>query len=91
VISVKDDALGENLQVIREGEPVAKIIEKNTLAVLVGFDSRQPPDIVLNEEDWGTRRGGLPCDRPLLVFHRWSSARAIKARKNSDFSCSFWP
>jgi ERCC4-related helicase len=51
--SVEDDALGEELQVIWEIEPGAKVTEKNDLPVPVGFDTPHRLDTFLNAVRWG--------------------------------------
>ncbi len=51
--SVEDDALGEELQVIWEVEPGAKVTEKNALPTPVGFDSSHRLDTFLNAVRWG--------------------------------------
>ncbi|MGZ3624035.1 MAG: DISARM system SNF2-like helicase DrmD [Ktedonobacteraceae bacterium] len=51
--SVEDDALGEELQVIWEVEPGAKVTEKNALPAPVGFDSPHRLDTFLNAVRWG--------------------------------------
>ena len=51
--SVEDDALGEELQVIWEVEPGARVTEKNALPTPVGFDSPHRLDTFLNAIRWG--------------------------------------
>ncbi len=51
--SVEDDALGEELQVIWEIEPGAKIIEKDALPEPAGFDAPARLDTFLNAVRWG--------------------------------------
>src|SRR5438876_3642490 len=51
--SVEDDALGEELQVIWEVEPGAKVAEKNALPAPVGFDLPHRLDTFLNAVRWG--------------------------------------
>ncbi len=51
--SVEDDALGEEMQVIWEVEPGAKVTEKNALPTPVGFDSPHRLDTFLNAVRWG--------------------------------------
>jgi hypothetical protein len=46
--SVEDDALGEELQVIWEVEPGARVIEKNPLPAPLGFDLPRRLDTFLN-------------------------------------------
>ncbi|NWJ98752.1 MAG: DEAD/DEAH box helicase [Chloroflexi bacterium] len=51
--SVDDDAMGEELQVIWEIEPGAKIVEKNALPLPTGFDPPHRLDAFLNAVHWG--------------------------------------
>jgi hypothetical protein len=51
--SVEDDALGEELQVIWEVEPGAKVAEKNALPAPIGFDSPHHHETFLNAVRWG--------------------------------------
>lgn len=51
--SIEDDALGENLQVIWEIEPNARINEKSGLPEPTGFDSPKKFDAFLNAVRWG--------------------------------------
>lgn len=51
--SVEDDAPGEELQVIWEVEPGAKVTEKNALPTPAGFDSPHRLDTFLNAVRWG--------------------------------------
>lgn len=51
--SVEDDALGEELQVIWEIEPGARVIEEARLPEPVGFDTPQRLDTFLNAVRWG--------------------------------------
>jgi len=51
--SVEDDALGEELQVIWEVEPGAKVTEKNALPMPGGFDTPHRLDTFLNAVRWG--------------------------------------
>jgi len=51
--SVEDDALGEDLQVIWEVEPGARITEKNALPAPVGFDAPHRLDTFLDAVRWG--------------------------------------
>lgn len=51
--SVEDDALGEELQVIWEIEPGAKIHEKTTLPEPAGFDDPRRLDAFLDAVRWG--------------------------------------
>jgi SNF2 family DNA or RNA helicase len=51
--SVEDDALGEDLQVIWEIEPGARITEKNALPAPIGFDTPHRLDTFLNAVRWG--------------------------------------
>jgi len=51
--SVEDDVLGEELQVIWEIEPGAKVTEKNALPPPTGFDSPHRLDTFLNAVRWG--------------------------------------
>ncbi len=51
--SVEDDALGEELQVIWEIEPGAKVTEKNALPAPIGFDLPHSLDTFLNAVRWG--------------------------------------
>jgi SNF2 family DNA or RNA helicase len=51
--SVEDDALGEELQVIWEIEPGARIIEKDALPEPEGFDAPERLDTFLNAVRWG--------------------------------------
>ncbi len=51
--SVEDDALGEELQVIWEVEPGAKVTEKNALPMPDGFDTPHRLDTFLNAVRWG--------------------------------------
>src|SRR5438094_325768 len=51
--SVEDDALGEELQVIWEIEPGARVIEKNALPAPLGFDLPQRLDTFLHAVHWG--------------------------------------
>src|SRR5712692_11931784 len=51
--SVECDALGEELQVIWEVEPGARVTEKNALPTPVGFDSPHRLDTFLNAIRWG--------------------------------------
>src|SRR5260370_25155681 len=56
--SVEDDALGEDLQVIWEVEPGARITEKNVLPAPVGFDAPHRLDTFLNAVRWGASSSG---------------------------------
>lgn len=51
--SVEDDGLGEELQVIWEIEPGAKIIEKGSLPEPTGFDPPNKLDAFLDAVRWG--------------------------------------
>jgi hypothetical protein len=51
--SVEDDGLGEELQVIQEIEPGAKVIEKVALPELTGFDPPDKLDAFLDAVRWG--------------------------------------
>ncbi len=51
--SVEDDALGEELQVIWEVEPGARVIEETYLPQPLGFDTPQRLDTFLNAVRWG--------------------------------------
>ncbi|MGZ3355048.1 MAG: SNF2-related protein, partial [Isosphaeraceae bacterium] len=51
--SVEDDALGEELQVVWEIEPGAKLIEKVALPEPTGFDSPDRLDAFLDAVRWG--------------------------------------
>lgn len=51
--SVEDDALGEELQVIWEIEPGARVIEKNALPEPSGFDDPARLDTFLHAVRWG--------------------------------------
>jgi superfamily II DNA or RNA helicase len=51
--SVEDDALGEELQVIWEIEPGARLTENNALPEPAGFDTPQRLDTFLNAVRWG--------------------------------------
>src|SRR5258708_7034058 len=51
--SVEDDALGEELQVIWEIEPGARLTENNALPKPAGFDTPQRLDTFLNAVRWG--------------------------------------
>lgn len=51
--SAEDDALGEELQVIWEVEPGARIIEKNSLPEPKGFDDPRQLDTFLHAVRWG--------------------------------------
>ncbi len=53
LLSVEDDALGEELQVVWEIEPGAKLIEKVTLPEPTGFDSPDRLDAFLDAVRWG--------------------------------------
>jgi ERCC4-related helicase len=51
--SIEDDALGENLQVVWEVEPGAKVSEKVALPEPRGFDPPERLDAFLNAVRWG--------------------------------------
>jgi hypothetical protein len=51
--SVEDDGLGEELQVIWEIEPGAKVIEKVALPAPTGFDPPDRLDAFLDTVRWG--------------------------------------
>jgi superfamily II DNA or RNA helicase len=51
--SIEDDALGENLQVVWELEPGARVSEKVELPDPTGFDSPQRLDAFLDAVRWG--------------------------------------
>lgn len=51
--SVEDDALGEELQVIWEIEPGARLTENNALPEPAGFDTPHRLDTFLNAVRWG--------------------------------------
>src|SRR5437773_11936645 len=51
--SVEDDALGEELQVIWEVEPGARVLEKDALPEPEGFDPPERLDTFLNAVRWG--------------------------------------
>ncbi|MEK6750695.1 MAG: DISARM system SNF2-like helicase DrmD [Chloroflexota bacterium] len=51
--SIEDDALGENLQVVWEIEPDARIDERVGLPEATGFDSPKKFDAFLNAVRWG--------------------------------------
>ena len=51
--SIEDDGLGEELQVVWEIEPGARIIEKVALPEPTGFDSPQTLDAFLDAVRWG--------------------------------------
>ena len=53
LLSVEDDALGEELQVVWEIEPGAKLIEKVALPEPTGFDSPDRLDAFLDAVRWG--------------------------------------
>ena len=53
LLSVEDDALGEELQVIWEIEPGAKVIEKVALPEPTGFDLPARLDAFLDAVRWG--------------------------------------
>ena len=53
LLSVEDDALGEELQVVWEIEPGAKVIEKVALPEPTGFDSPDRLDAFLDAVRWG--------------------------------------
>jgi hypothetical protein len=53
LLSVEDDALGEELQVIWEIEPGAKVIEKVALPEPTGFDPPARLDAFLDAVRWG--------------------------------------
>jgi hypothetical protein len=53
LLSVEDDALGEELQVIWEIEPGAKVIEKVALPEPTGFDAPNRLDAFLDAVRWG--------------------------------------
>ena len=54
--SVEDDGLGEELQVIWEMEPGAKIVEKVALPDPTGFDPPEQLDAFLDAVRWGAAR-----------------------------------
>src|SRR5690606_13387629 len=51
--SVEDDGLGEELQVVWEIEPGAKVIERVALPEPTGFDSPENLDAFLDAVRWG--------------------------------------
>lgn len=51
--SVEDDGLGEELQVVWEIEPGAKILERITLPAPLGLDSPEKLDAFLDAVRWG--------------------------------------
>lgn len=51
--SVEDDALGEDLQVIWEREPGARVYDQRALPTPTGFDTPQRLDAFLNAVRWG--------------------------------------
>lgn len=51
--SVEDDGLGEELQVVWEVEPGAKVIEKVALPEATGFDQPEKLDAFLDAVRWG--------------------------------------
>jgi len=51
--AIEDDALGEELQVIWEVEPGARVIEQDVLPDPVGFDAPQRLDAFLDAVRWG--------------------------------------
>ena len=53
LLSVEDDALGEELRVVWEIEPGAKVIEKVALPEPTGFDSPDRLDAFLDAVRWG--------------------------------------
>ena len=53
LLSVEDDALGEELQVVWEIEPGAKVIEKVALPEPTGFDPPERLDAFLDAVRWG--------------------------------------
>jgi len=52
-VSIKDDALGEELRVIGELEPGAQIREQSTLPAPTGFDPPHRLDAFLDAACWG--------------------------------------
>src|SRR6516165_10461157 len=53
LLSVEDDALGEELQVVWEIEPGAEVIEKVALPQPTGFDAPDRLDAFLDAVRWG--------------------------------------
>ncbi len=53
LLSVEDDALGEDLQVVWEIEPGAKVIEMVALPEPTGFDAPERLDAFLDAVRWG--------------------------------------
>jgi hypothetical protein len=51
--SLEDDALGEELQVVREIEPGAQVYEREALPIPKGFDSPRRFDAFLSASRWG--------------------------------------
>src|SRR5919197_691800 len=58
--SVEDDGLGEELQIIWEIEPGARVIEKVALPEPTGFDPPDKLDAFLDAVRWGAGKVVLP-------------------------------
>lgn len=60
--SVEDDGLGEELQVVWEIEPGARVIEKVTLPEPTSFDAPDKLDAFLDAVRWGAENGLTKLD-----------------------------
>src|SRR5262245_7849100 len=59
LLSVEDDALGEELQVVWEIEPGAEVIEKVALPEQTGFDAPDRLDAFCEAVRWGAASSGI--------------------------------
>jgi hypothetical protein len=62
--SVEDDGLGEELNVIWELEPGARVVEKVALPEPTGFDPADQLDAFLDAVRWGTQGRYFTTDQP---------------------------
>lgn len=90
LLSVGDDSLGEELQVVWEIEPGAKLIEKVALPEPTGFDSPDRLDAFLDAVRWGAASTADPIYHwpyttfALIVLNVWpysSRSRLWRARR----------
>ena len=68
--SVEDDGLGEELQVVWEIEPGAKVIEKVALPEPTGFDAPDKLDAFLDAVRWGAASTADVQEHPVPVPQR---------------------
>src|SRR5262249_54155477 len=87
--SVEDDGLGEELQVIWEIEPGARVIEKVALPEPTGFDPPDKLDAFLDAERWNG--AGHATLTRLLVRRTSLASWTTKTRKRMKTAVCHWP